>query len=282
MHGGDLRYGYPNHDQVAASKPADLKALLQPALASGPVEVVIVGDIPLQKAIDLTASTFGAMPARAAKPPKPAELAVSLPRPGPSPVVLTHKGRADQAVAYAAWPTDDFFDNPQMARTLRVLAQVIENRLIDDLRKAAGETYSPEASAEASLVYPKYGYLAALVEIPPARMADFYADLTRIAADLRSTDVSADELQRAKKPLIEGLQKSRATNGYWLEQLSSVHDEPRKLDAVRGVVQSLEKVDAAMLRQAAQAYLQDDKLWKLEVEPQSIAQASDEGRVATK
>ena len=280
MHGGDLRYSFPSRSDVAASKPEDLKALLEPALASGPVDVVIVGDIPLDKAIALTASTFGALPARPQAAPQPAALEISLPQPAAAPVVLTHKGRADQAVAYAEWPTDDFYANPQMARTLRVLAQVVENRLIDDLRKAAGETYSPQAGAEASLVYPKYGYLQALVEIPPARIEDFYSDLKRIAADLRANEISADELERAKKPLIEGLEKSRATNNYWLEQLSDVQARPAKLDAIRGVVQSLQKVDPAMLREAAQAYLKDDRLWKLEVEPQSVAQAPNAGNAA--
>jgi zinc protease len=272
MHGGDIRYGFPSRSDVAASKPEDLKALLEPALAAGPVDVSIVGDIPLDKAIALTASTFGALPPRTQVQPKPAALQVSTPQPSATPVVLTHKGRADQAVAYAAWPTEDFFADPQMARTLRVLAQVIENRLIDDLRKAAGETYSPQAGAEASLVYPKYGYVSAVVEIPPAKIGDFYSDLSRITADLRANDVSADELERAKKPLIEGLEKARATNPYWLEQLSDVQTRPAKLDAIRTVVQSLQKVDAGMLRQAAQTYLKDDRLWKLEVQPQSVAQ----------
>jgi zinc protease len=259
---------------VAASTPDEFRALLQAVLASGPVDVSIVGDISVDKAIAMTASTFGALPPRTDAQPKPAGLQVSFPAPTPAPVVLTHKGRADQAVAYAAWPTDGFYDDPQMARTLRVLAAVIENRLLDDLRKAAGETYSPQAGADASLVFPKYGYLSAVVEIPPSKIGDFYGDLARVAADLRTKEVTPDELERAKKPLIEGLEKARDTNGYWLEQLSDVQDQPRKLEAIRTVVQSLQKVDAAMLRDAAQKYLHDDKLWKLEVEPQSVAEAS--------
>jgi zinc protease len=282
IHGGDLRYGFPTRDQVAAARPEDLKALLQPRLGFGPVDVTIVGDIPVDKAIALTASTFGALPARPDAAAKPAARLVSMPRAGAAPVVLTHKGRADQAVAYAAWPTNDFYADPQMARTVRVMAQVIENRLIDDLRKSAGETYSPQAGADASLVYPKFGYLSAAVEIPPARMGDFYADLTKIAEDLRTNTVSADELERAKKPLIEALQRSRATNGYWLEQLSDVQAQPRKLDAVRTVVQSLQKVDAGMIREAARTYLQDARLWKLEVQPQTFAGSGGGGAAAAK
>jgi zinc protease len=274
IHGGDPRFAFPSKAEIAGATPDQFKALFQPRLASGPVEVVIVGDIPLDKAIAMTAATFGALPARPDAPSPPKALAVAPPQPNAQPLVLTHKGRADQAIAYAQWAAPDFFADPQLARTLRVLAQVVEDRLLEDLRRAAGVTYSPQANANASLVYPGYGYVSALVEIPPSKIADFYKDLVKISGDLRAQDVTPDELERAKKPLIETLEKARDTNEYWLEQLSDAAFEPRKIAAVRTVVQSLQKVDAAQIRQAAQTYLKDDKLWRLQITPQTLAQAA--------
>ena len=268
MHGGDRRFAFPTRDQIKDAKPDDFRALMAGRLAEGPIEVVIVGDITVEKAIAYTAATFGALPPCADPPVPPESLDVALPQPSAAPVVLTHKGRADQAAAYAAWPAEGFFDDPQTARTLRVLAQVIELRLIDDLREAEGTTYSPQAGASASLTFPHYGYVSAVVEVPPAKIDDFYADLAKISADLRSKDVSADELQRAKAPLIDTLEKARQTNDYWLEQLSGAQADPRKLDAIRSVVASLQRVEPADLKQAAQRYLQDGKLWKLEIKPQ--------------
>jgi zinc protease len=198
---------------------------------------------------------------------------MGFPKAQPQPVELTHKGRADQAIGYAAWPADGFFANPQEARTLRVLAQIIELRLLEDLRRTAGATYSPQASANASLVYPNYGYVSAVVEIPPEKLDDFSKDLAKISADLRSTPVGDDELMRAKKPLIDSLMKTRQTNEYWLEQLSGAQFEPRKLDAIRGVLESLNKVDAAQLQAAAQKYLKDASLWRLEIRPDGQAAA---------
>jgi zinc protease len=265
MHGNDQRFAFPDSQQIESATPEAFKAIMQQYVADGPIDIVIVGDIPLQKAIDLTAATFGALPARTAGPVPSKARAVSLPVASSDPIVLHHKGRADQAIAYAAWPTDDFFSNPQRARTLRVLAAVMENRLLDDLREAAGVTYSPQAGASASLIFPHYGYLSAAVEIPPDKMHSFYEDLSKIAAALRTTDVSADELERAKKPLVDGLEKSRVTNEYWLDQLSGAYEDPRRLDAVRTVQASLSSVTAAEIKEAARLYLSDDKLWKLEI-----------------
>ena len=274
LHGGDLRFGFPAPSDIAASTPEAFKTALQNPISQGPIDVVIVGDISLDKAIALTASTFGALPARSADEVTPAARAVALPRPTPEPVMLQHKGRADQAIAYAAWPTDDFFSSPQRARTLRVLAQIVENRLLEDLRETAGVTYSPQAGANASLVFPRYGYLAAQVEVPPAKIGAFYDDLTKISADLRAKDVTPDELARAKKPLIDDLEKSRASNEYWLEQLSGAYEEPRRFDAIRGVINSLQSVDAAQIKEAAQLYLHDDAEFKLQIVPGAGAAAA--------
>ncbi len=267
MHGGDARFGFPSPTDAAAATPEDFKAMLSPRLAGGPVEVTIVGEVTVDKAIELAAATFGALPARTELTDPPAARVISLPAPAAQPVVLTHKGRADQAIAYAAWPADDFFADPQQARTLRVLAQVIELRLLEDLREAAGDTYSPQAGATASLVYPHYGYVSAVVEIPPPKLDEFYRDLVKISGDLRAKEVSADELQRARKPIVESLQKSRQTNEYWLDQLSGSQADPRRLDALRTVLASLDRITPADLKAAAQLYLRDDKLWELQIVP---------------
>ena len=274
MHGGDRRFGFPDPQDIAASTPEAFKAALQNPVAHGPIDIIIVGDITVEKAVAVAASTFGALPPRAAETVAANSLAVGLPKPDPEPAVLHHKGRADQSIAYAAWPTDDFFVSPQRARTLRVLAEVMENRLLDDLRESQGVTYSPQASATASLVFPHYGYLAAEVEVPPAKIPAFYDDLTKIAAELRTKPVTEDELARAKKPLIDDLLKSRASNEYWLVQLSGAYGDPRHFDAIRGVVQSLESVDAAQITEAARLYLKDNAEFKLQVVPEANAAAA--------
>ncbi len=274
MHGGDRRFGFPDPQDIAASTPEAFRAALQTPISSGPIDIVVVGDVTLERAVALTASTFGALPPRTGDALPSGSPAVGLPRPTPEPVVLRHKGRADQSIAYAAWPTEDFFSSPQRARTLRVLAEVMENRLLDDLRESQGVTYSPQASATASLVFPHYGYLAAEVEVPPAKIPAFYDDVSKIAADLKVKPVSEDELARAKKPLIDDLLKSRESNEYWLLQLSGAYGEPRRFDAIRGVVQSLEAVDAAQIMEAARLYLKDDAGFRLQVVPDANAAAA--------
>jgi len=57
--------------------------------------------------------------------------------------------------------------------------------------------------------------------------------------------VSADELARAKQPLIEGQRKKLENNGYWLAKLTQVTREPRVRDQVLGEVDAITAVTAA-------------------------------------
>jgi zinc protease len=166
-----------------------------------------------------------------------------------------------------AWKTDDFFSSPQQARTLTLLGEVMELRLTDELREKQGATYSPSVGYNASFTWTHWGYLSASVEVPPAKLDGFFRDTLKIAADLRETPVTADELDRARKPRLEQLAKARQTNEYWLDQLSGAQTDPRRLDAVRTVEAGIQRVTPADILAAAKRYLPADGAWKLVVKP---------------
>ena len=271
LHAGDRRWGVPSRDEIAAETPDQLKALIQPALGQGPIEVVVVGDTTVDNAIAAVAATFGALPARPAPAPQPMADGVRFPAPTTRPIVLTHAGREDQAIGLIAWPTDDFLSDTQRSRTLTLLGEVLQMRLTDQIRKAEGLTYSPQADASPSQAFAHYGYLSARVEIPPPRLDGFFKDVAAITADLRAKEISPDEMERAKTPAVDSLEKRRQTNEYWLAALAGGQTDPRRLTAIRTSEVQLQRVTAADLQRAAQTYLDDSKAWKLEVEPKGLA-----------
>jgi zinc protease len=189
------------------------------------------------------------------------------------PVVRTHKGRADQAAGYIAWKTADYWANPQRARETAILGEILKNRLTEELRESQGATYSPSAGASHSLVWTGWGYVAASVEVPPQKLPEFFSDVQKITADLRTKGVTEDELARAKKPRIEALQRSRVTNQYWMAQLSGAQTDARRLAIIREQIQGLEKVTAADVKRAAETFLKDESAFKLVVRPEAQAEA---------
>lgn len=269
LHGGDKRWTFPSRADIASSTLDGLKAVVTGPLSAGQIEVVVVGDITVDKAIAAVAETFGALPARAPGADPAAARQSPFPAPSTTPVVLTHKGRADQAQLFMAWRTDDLFSDLQRSRDTSVLAQVMQLRLTDELREKQGATYSPSAGATHSVVFNDWGYISVSVEVPPAQLDAVAASIRQIAADLRDKPVTADELERARKPRIDQVEKARETNEYWLSNLSGAQTDPRVLDATRSVIAGLERVKPADLQKAARTFLGDDRSWTVLVKPEA-------------
>jgi zinc protease len=269
LHSGDRRWTFPSRNEISGAKLDDLKAQIAEHLTKDPIEVVIVGDVSVEQATEAAARTFGALPPRDAGAPAPdAARAVGFPTPNGHPEVLTHTGRADQSIAYIAWPTADFWSNPQRAREDAVMGEVLGLRLVEQVRQAEGATYSPSVAYNHSLTWKDWGYISANVEVPPQKIDSFYATVAKIAADLRDKGPTADEMQRAKTPRIDAMEKQRVTNQYWLSELSGAQADPRRLDFIRQLIPGTERVTAADVQRAAQTFLDEKKAWKLVVRAQ--------------
>ena len=274
LHGGDPRWATVTPLDLAFTRPAEVSAVLAGPLANGPIELTIVGDVTVERAIAAVAATFGALPQRPdPTPPTPAALQVHFPAPTATPVLRHHKGRPDQAMAVVAWPAPDFYSGPQRSRDMRILEQIIQARLFEQLRIAQGASYVPETTLETSTVFPGYGYVEASAEVPPDKIGLFFDIVGRITADLKTREVSADELDRAKAPRVDLFTKSQQTNGYWLTVLTGAQADPRKLDVIRSTIPDLKQVTAAGVRLAAQSVLVDEHAWKMQILPTDLAAA---------
>ncbi len=267
---GDPRFSLPTAEQVAAAELSDLRQLVNASIAEGPLEVIIVGDVTVDEAIAAVGSTFGALPTRSAgTPPTAQALRRAFPAATPQPVDLRHTGAANQALGYVAWPTVDSVGDREEARTVSLLAQVVRLRVLDELREKQGVAYSPSASSTSSTVFPGYGYLFTQAETPPEALPGFFESVDAVAASLRDTAITEDELNRARLSSVESIRRAQATNGWWLGNLATVHDKPATLQAIRTAVSDLEAVTPADIQRAAQAYLRPDKAWRAQVTAQA-------------
>lgn len=265
LHSGDRRWVIPSREEMAAMQVSDGRAMLDMPLKSGAVEIVMVGDVSVDEAIARVAATFGALGPRGPEAGPAGRVAF----PSSALVKRTHKGRADQGLAYIAWPTSDFFADQKRTRTLNLLGEVLQLRLIDEIREKQGTTYSPRTGHDASQTFAGYGYLSAQIEAPPEKLDGFLADAAKIAADLRDRPVTADELQRARKPLVENIMRQKTSNGWWLTNLAGVQTRPEIGVSLRQGIAQYEAVTPADLQKAARDYLINAKAWKMEVTPEA-------------
>ncbi|HEV2815646.1 MAG TPA: insulinase family protein [Allosphingosinicella sp.] len=267
LHDGDRRFATPTREEMAAMTIADARAVLDGPLASAPIEVIIVGDVDVDEAIRQTAATFGALPPRAETPARTDR--IRFPAGTAVPVRLTHRGRADQGLAYIAWPTQGFFDDVRQARTLNVLSSVFQLRLIQRIREDQGTTYSPQASITASEAYAGYGSLAARIEARPEALAGFLRDAEAIAADLRDRPVDADEMERARRPLVDAILRQRHGNSWWMGNLPRIQTDPRVAAMIASQLADYAAMTPADLQAAARAFLVPGRAWKAIVVPEA-------------
>lgn len=277
IHGGDPRWSTPSEADLMAARPDDLKAMLEGPLTHAPVEITIVGDVTVDKAIAEVAATFGALPPRPTGETASAEgERILFPSPVAAPVILTDSGRADQAMAVIAWPVTDFYNDMQASRADMLAGQVFEDRVIDKVRIAEGATYSPETAVALSEAFPQYGVAYAAVEIPPQKIPGFFADVDQIITDMRDHGVTADELERARNPRVAGIVKAQLTNEYWLSRLAGSITDPRRLAIIRTTLPDYGKVTQADVQAAVRRYFVAGKAWQLVVKqaPTKVASAA--------
>ncbi|HEY0111794.1 MAG TPA: insulinase family protein [Allosphingosinicella sp.] len=270
-HNGDPRWLPVEKPEIEKLRAADFRAYLEPLLAQGPIEAVVVGDVELEAVVAAMLKTVAALPERAPAPPVIATDAVRTPKAAAAPIVFQHSGDPAQAYAAIAWTTFGGRDRVRERRALGVAANMARVRLIEQLRDAEGASYSPSATVQGSESFPRWGIFYAGSEIRPER-ADLFFRLARgIVADLASKPAAADEWERTINPIISGLEKRVKTNGYWMGAMEDWSRRPELIEQTRTYVTDYRTMTAEEVRRAVAAHVADEGDWSMLVLPAKAA-----------
>jgi zinc protease len=262
---GDHRFGLPPKDRMMALNLDEMKAWLAPELATGALEVTVVGDFDPEAVILAASRTIGALPMRAPRPALDDLRRVSFPsRPFTRDYPIDTKIPKSLVLFY--WPTADAFD-VHRARRLNILADVLSDRLRVRLREQMGSTYSPGAESTASDIFPGYGFITAEALVDPAKAAVIGDAVAAVARDLQSKGATQDELDRAKNPILTAIRESERTNQYWMRVLSRAQERPEVLDWARSRRADFEKITVADINALAAAYLDPARASRVVIHP---------------
>jgi zinc protease len=269
LHGGDQRWATPTREEVKALTPEQFRALWEPLLKIGPMEVMVFGDVTTNTAIKLVGDTFGALPNRAAGRIASGGASAQSVRPNRTPLILTHKGSPDQAAAVLAWPTGGGIASVYEARKLELLSAIFNDRLFNQLRDGEGASYSPNASSQWPMGLKGGGNFVVSSQLQPGGVDLFFRLSRSIAADLASKPVSADELQRAVRPLRELIARISTGNSFWLGQLAGATQDDRRVSAVKSLATDYGKITSAELQAAAKKWFKPGRDFTLIVRPEA-------------
>ena len=267
LHGGDFRFSYPEIDEMRRRNLAELKAWLTPALTRDYLEVSVVGDFEPAAALEAVRKTLGALPERvAAKPDYAKERRIDFP--APQTKDLPFSTEIPKAVAALYWPTGDMLDI-RRTRRLSLLAAILDDRLRLKVREELGETYSPACYHVANDTFTGYGYMTAMIECKPEQSGALAKLVTEIAAKLAEGPITADEFERAQKPLLSQLEQMRRDNRYWAQNVvRNCQEHPERLDWARSLLSDFEGITIAELQELAKTYLPAARAVAVKVLPQ--------------
>jgi zinc protease len=264
LHAGDKRWALPSIAEMNAAKVEDLKALAAGALAEGPLDVVITGDITVEAASRAVAATLGALPERHGEGLKVTSANDTAFPGGAQPVMLltSSETAAGQTLASISWATRGFyFADLKEDASLRMLAAILREKLMDEVR-GSGLSYSVGANPVASTGF-DFGYFSTTATMPAGKSQVFFDAANKIVTALKAGEIGADEFERARTPMLASYRQSMQTNEYWSAILNAGWDTEPKFDRARHYVQALEGVTPADVAAVARKYLTDARMIKI-------------------
>ena len=255
VHGNDPRFGYPDRPILASRTLAEVRDWLTPHLQKDYLEISVVGDFDLALAIDAVSRTFGSFtPRQGAKPPMTEARKLTFPA-SRELRKFAYSSEIPKAMAAVYWPTADMSDI-QRTRRLNLLSMIFADRLRLKIREELGDAYSPFAHNVSSDAFTGYGTLFALAETSPEQAAKMIDAITQISLTLAKDGVTADELERARKPTINMITEMRRANKYWLNSvLAPCQEFPQRIDWSRSFVTDHESITKADMDALAKQYL---------------------------
>ena len=276
IRGKDERYKTPDPGDLEGLTPEGFRAVWEPLLQQGPVEVQVFGDFDRTEALETLSRTFGALPPRAPIPEAALERGLSFPSETGAPSVLYHRGDAEQASVVMAWPTGGGFDDPREARQLEILTEVLKLLVTDELREALGAAYTPFVYHTWPNDVASGGSIRAFANVAPENVGTVFDAMQRIADDLVEAPPSEDTLQRAPEPLSQLIRRALSGNRFWMWQLEGATQDRRRYAAFRTLQRDMSETTPAEMQALAKKYLSRPG-WKLAVIPEGQELATDEG-----
>ena len=267
-HGGDARYATATPDELAAATPEGFRKVWEPILREGPIEVQIFGDVTRAVAVDALRRSFGALPPRPPLPEAVVRAQLAGPAPAAEPVVLRHKGDANQAAAMVFWPTGGGVSGSHEAHQLEVLAQLFSNRMLEAMREKAGASYAPQVASEWPVDFASGGSICAQAQLQPEMADTFFATADRIARDLAAAPPTADEMARVLGPMNEEVARAASASAFFMWQIEGGTQDPARIAAVPSIFKDYAQVTAEVIQKLAAHYLVAGHAWRLAVVPQ--------------
>lgn len=272
---GDGRLGPPDPAAIEAVTTADLERVYRDRF-SDPADfsVVVVGSAAVETIRDLAEQYLASIPrpAAAVSDDDPVGFQESIPEgryPRPEGIVADTVRAGSEPVAQLAmvlhgpyeWSRSENF-------RFTALASLLDTRLREEIREAAGGAYSVGAGGWRWRDPQPWAYMQLGFGLDPERVDELRSRAFEVIEELRTREVSSDYIERIKAQERDQYAESIRDNSYWLSILSFSVQHGRDLNRIPEYPELIESLTAADLLETARQYLNPDRRIELLLLPE--------------
>ena len=244
----------PTVEQIGAVRPNQLRKLQEKRLRPEGSILVLVGDVPPARALDLAEAAFASWEAGGGKP--------GLPTPktsAPGATLLVDRPGAVQTNIRIAGPAvgRNHADYPKLALANLVFGGYFVSRLVDNIREKRGYTYSPGSGVQQNR-QASFFFLQADVgtEVTGPALVEIRYELNRMLAG----PIDEAELLSAKRYLSGTLSMSIQTQAGLAGYLSTLASSGLPIEYLRDFPATVAELTEDDVIDAARTYLDPRKL----------------------
>jgi zinc protease len=208
----------PSREVMSRYSAADFDRILRPVLTREPIELTLVGDLTEAEVTRAIAATLGALPPRAGGDGHGASEHLSYDKVKTAQVQAYHVGAKDRAALVLTWPLfTPSADRIREAHVLGLVAGIFQNAAFDEMRENLGKTYTPSVS----LSFPDgdQGSLNLVVQSSPGDIGQVQDAASKIAVRLAAGEITAQDLDRVRIPIVSKAADRRGSDAWWLEAM---------------------------------------------------------------
>lgn len=270
---GEVRGRPLTREQVERLTLDAAQARIDQVIATAPIEVSIVGDLPLDRAMDLVTRYLGSLPTRERITPDTLGDLRRVQRPrGPIDIRRAIETRTPQAVVLCGFFGPDA-RNIADTRRMSLAARILSTRMIRVIREEKQLVYSISAQLQPGETFPGMGLFMAAAPTEPAKTGDLAATVLQMYREFAEHGPTAEELDVAKRQIANTLDESMKEPGFWRGRLAGATYRDVRLDDVIALPAAYQAMTTEEIRSTFASYFTPESTMTFTVVPQLPAGA---------
>jgi zinc protease len=260
-------------EQVDAITVEAAQAWLKKLIAESPIEVAVVGDLPLDQAKAYVEKYIGSLPKRERISDKTLANLRTIERPkGPMIVEKTMDVQTPLGIVLDGFFATDA-KNVRDSRLIQMAARILSTRMVKVVREEKQLVYSIGAQAQPGQVFPGYGLFLATAPTEPGKAPALAATLEEMYADFAKSGPTEDEIVVARKQMANQLDEQMKEPGFWTGRTAGLTYRGASLDDVMAAPEAFQKFTAEEIRECFARYFKPEARFRFVVTPAAKADA---------